>query len=454
MSLMVKTRRRPPAFRRGTVRAAQDRPRTARPSRGPTPPAAGRRDGCHAAARWSSAPTTSRSTRFSHDDPARARPLTATAAGMATSWRTGRQHLNQDTEHGARQTAISQLADRSPDSPSACQTPSSDAARASPAHRTRPAQPKPALRNTLHVVKPNGRSLDPEVAAQFHCLQTPGSSARRPNPPPKAPCQGNGQVQPRWRSAGRQHRRCPPRRAARPRGRTRPHHARRRTGRERVLADRGGRAWGQSASRSRAPAAEASDPRVHQRQDQESGSDHTEGQDRAACGRAPQQMRWIASGHQHKQADEADQDHIAARRTSRMPSSRAPRPTGRRANGCSASRPPWRVMPATARLRVAPSTRNSASVSRTPDPARPGRGPSASGPRKKNCQPRINRFHPSHSHAPNSTHRPTGDRVTARVTWLSVGQPCPTISPTALLHLAKGRRRRVAKWSLCPCSGL
>ena len=35
---------------------------------------------------------------------------------------------------------------------------------AAPAHRTRPAQPKPALRNTLHVVKPNGRSLDPEVA--------------------------------------------------------------------------------------------------------------------------------------------------------------------------------------------------------------------------------------------------------------------------------------------------
>jgi hypothetical protein len=24
----------------------------------------------------------------------------------------------------------------------------------------------------------------------------------------------------------------------------------------------------------------------------------------------------------------------------------------------------------------------------------------------------------------------------------------------ALLHLAKGRRRRVAKWSLCPCSEL
>jgi hypothetical protein len=39
--------------------------------------------------------------------------------------------------------AVSQLSDRSPDSPSACQTPSSDAARALPAHRTRPAQPKP-----------------------------------------------------------------------------------------------------------------------------------------------------------------------------------------------------------------------------------------------------------------------------------------------------------------------
>jgi hypothetical protein len=81
------------------------------------PPAAGRCDGCHAAASGSSAPTTSRSTRFSHDDTARAWPLTAkAAAGMATSWRTGRQHLNQDTEHRARQTAVSQPSDRLPDS--------------------------------------------------------------------------------------------------------------------------------------------------------------------------------------------------------------------------------------------------------------------------------------------------------------------------------------------------
>jgi hypothetical protein len=29
-----------------------------------------------------------------------------------------------------------------------------------------------------------------------------------------------------------------------------------------------------------------------------------------------------------------------------------------------------------------------------------------------------------------------------------------TSDKRALLHLAKGRRRRVAKWSLCPCSGL
>jgi hypothetical protein len=56
----------------------------------------------------SSAPTTSCSTRFSLDDSARTRPLgakpAAGMAGMATSWRTGRQHLNQT----ARTTACSQ----------------------------------------------------------------------------------------------------------------------------------------------------------------------------------------------------------------------------------------------------------------------------------------------------------------------------------------------------------
>src|SRR6266511_5361645 len=49
---------------------------------------------------------------FSRDDTPRAWPLTATAAaGMATSWRTGRQHLNQDTEHEAQQTTVSQPSD-------------------------------------------------------------------------------------------------------------------------------------------------------------------------------------------------------------------------------------------------------------------------------------------------------------------------------------------------------
>jgi hypothetical protein len=47
----------------------------------------------------------SRSTRFSNDDTTRARPLTATAAaGMAISWRTGRQHLNRDREHDRLQS--------------------------------------------------------------------------------------------------------------------------------------------------------------------------------------------------------------------------------------------------------------------------------------------------------------------------------------------------------------
>jgi hypothetical protein len=69
------------------------------------PATPGRCDGCHAAASWSSAPNTRRSTRCSQDDTARARPLTATAAaGMATSWRTGRQHLNQDSGHDRLQS--------------------------------------------------------------------------------------------------------------------------------------------------------------------------------------------------------------------------------------------------------------------------------------------------------------------------------------------------------------
>jgi hypothetical protein len=63
------------------------------------------------------------------------------AAGMATSWRTGRRHL-KPRQH-TRQTSGSQPSTRPPDSPSACQTLSSCRS-ASPAHRTRPAQPKPA----------------------------------------------------------------------------------------------------------------------------------------------------------------------------------------------------------------------------------------------------------------------------------------------------------------------
>jgi hypothetical protein len=117
MSSDGRTCRRPPAFRRGTVGATEDGPAQLSQSR-IDPPAAGRCDGCHAAASWSSAPTTSRSTRFSHDATARAWPLTATAAaGMATSWRTGGSTSNQDRAptHGQRSA-------RSPDSPSACQT--------------------------------------------------------------------------------------------------------------------------------------------------------------------------------------------------------------------------------------------------------------------------------------------------------------------------------------------
>jgi hypothetical protein len=83
-------------------------PGTARPSRGSTLQPL---DAAMAATPQpisSSAPTTTHSTRCNLDDSARARPLAATAAagmaGMATSWRTGRQHLNQT----ARTTACSQ----------------------------------------------------------------------------------------------------------------------------------------------------------------------------------------------------------------------------------------------------------------------------------------------------------------------------------------------------------
>jgi hypothetical protein len=88
-----------------TVGAANDGPRTARPSRGSTLQLLGRRDGCHAAAVLVVGSETGCSTRFGHDDTTPARPLTATAAAdMATSWRTGRQHRKQDREHDRRQS--------------------------------------------------------------------------------------------------------------------------------------------------------------------------------------------------------------------------------------------------------------------------------------------------------------------------------------------------------------
>jgi hypothetical protein len=45
---------------------------------------------------------------------------------------------------------------------------------------TSSAPPAARFCNGLHVVKPNGRSLDPEVAAQFHCLPTTGELCQAP----------------------------------------------------------------------------------------------------------------------------------------------------------------------------------------------------------------------------------------------------------------------------------
>src|SRR6266508_2150681 len=83
-------------FGGSTVGAAEDSPlHSSNPPQ--IDPLAPGRDGCHAVAVWSSsAPTTSRTTGFSPDDMAQPRPLTAkAAAGMATSWRPERQHLNR-----------------------------------------------------------------------------------------------------------------------------------------------------------------------------------------------------------------------------------------------------------------------------------------------------------------------------------------------------------------------
>jgi len=98
---------------------------------------------------------------------------------------------------------------------------------------------------------------------------------------------------------------------------------------------------------------------------------------------------------------DADGVHV----TSRMPSSRAPSPTGRGANGCPG------ILAAMARHAGDGQAQGCAEHEELRErlahagPARPGRGPSLSGPRKKNCQPRMN-----------TIHRPTGARVTARVT--------------------------------------
>jgi hypothetical protein len=78
------------------------------------------------------------------------------AAGMATSWRTGRRHLKP--RQNTRQTSGSQPSARPPDSPSACQTLSSCRS-ASPAHRTRPAQPKPASCTCACGGRRSGRTL-------------------------------------------------------------------------------------------------------------------------------------------------------------------------------------------------------------------------------------------------------------------------------------------------------
>jgi len=117
MSSDGRTCRRPPAFRRVTVGAAEDGPRTARPSRRSTLQLLDTAMGCHAAASWSSAPTPSRTTRFGQDDTARPWPLTATATGMATSWRRGGSTSTRtETRNQDRDPTHCQRSDRSPDS--------------------------------------------------------------------------------------------------------------------------------------------------------------------------------------------------------------------------------------------------------------------------------------------------------------------------------------------------
>jgi hypothetical protein len=159
------------------------RPRPARPGHGSTAPAAGRCGGCHAAATWSSAPQPSRSTtRFSHGDTARARPLTATVAGMATSWRTGRQHLNQDCEHGRLQSVNDRTGRPIPHR------------RARPRHQvplgrdlpTAPGQHSrsPALCNTL--LKSQLRPAAPSAPLAVAATATPRSAAWSARPPPAA----------------------------------------------------------------------------------------------------------------------------------------------------------------------------------------------------------------------------------------------------------------------------
>ena len=158
-----------------TVGAAEDGPAQLSQSR-IDPPAPGRCDGCHAAATWSSAPTTSRSTRFSHDDTARARPFMA-AAGMATSWRTGRQHLKQDSEHDRLQSVNHRTGRPIPHR--RARNLSADAARAAPAHRTRPAQPKPALRNTLCRLRRRPSAGQPAAAVRWRWPAGHGQAAGR-----------------------------------------------------------------------------------------------------------------------------------------------------------------------------------------------------------------------------------------------------------------------------------
>jgi hypothetical protein len=176
MSSARRTCRRPAAFRRVTVGAAETAARSS-PSRGSTLQLLDAAMGATPQPTSSSAPTTSRATRFGLGAIARARPGTAAAAGMATSWRTGEVAPQQD-----RDPTDCQRSDRLPDSPSAYQTPLSDAA-----GRHLPSAPGQRSRGRLRATrcKPlhaTGRGLcrSPSTTTAHHAIaDTASTPARR-----------------------------------------------------------------------------------------------------------------------------------------------------------------------------------------------------------------------------------------------------------------------------------